>query len=98
MNTKHGNRSLIAGGYGLHSTEKAQPGSDAESEYPNGEQGSSLKHRGFWSSRDCMAQCNVTLTFTRWCRALLGKAEEGNKRACRGHGLHDLSILTELEG
>lgn len=98
MNTKHGNHSLIAGGYGLHSAEKAQPGSDAESEYPNGDQGSSLKHKGFWSSRDCVAQCNMTLTFTRRCRALLGKAEEGNKRACGGHDLPDLSILCEPEG
>lgn len=56
MNTKHGNRSLIARGYGLHGTAKAQPGRDAESEYPNRDQGSSLKHQGFWSLRDCMAQ------------------------------------------
>lgn len=47
MNTKHGNCSLIAGGYGLHSTEKAQPGSDAESEYPDKDQRRSLKHWGF---------------------------------------------------
>lgn len=98
MNTKRGTHSLIVGGYGLHSTKKAQPGSDAENKYPNRDQGSSLKHQGFWSSRDCVAQCNVTLTFTRRCRALLGKAEEGNKRACGGHGLPDLSILGELEG
>lgn len=83
MNTNHGSRSLIAGGYGLHSTEEAQPGSDAESEYPNRDQGSSLKHWGFWSSRDCVAQCNVTLTFTRWCRALLGKAGEEQKSMWR---------------
>jgi len=64
MNTKHGNRSLIAGGYGLHGTEKALPGSNAESDYPNGDQGSSLKHGGCWSLRDYMAQamqCDLEL-------------------------------------
>lgn len=42
---KHGNYSLTAGGYRLHSREKAQPGSDAENEYPSGDQGSLLKHQ-----------------------------------------------------
>lgn len=96
MNTKHGNRSLIAGGYRLHSTEKAQPGSDAKSKYPNGDQGSSLKHWGFWSSRDCVVQCNVTLTFTRRCRALLGQAEEGTKELVEVMAFL-ICILGELE-
>lgn len=52
---------------------------------------------GFGSSRGCEAQWNTTLTFTRWCRALLER-QRGEQRACGGHRLPDLSITGELEG